>query len=100
MSRRPPRSTRTYTLFPYTTLFRSDAARGEIVEVSGRLVDDDARRILRQPFIADDAFLGQIRLREGGDAERHVLKAFVAARRGDDDVVRARPRPAAGLRVG
>src|SRR3546814_8971370 len=26
MLRRPPRSTRTYTLFPYTTLFRSDAA--------------------------------------------------------------------------
>src|SRR3546814_7443229 len=25
MSRRPPRSTRTYTLFPYTTLFRSEA---------------------------------------------------------------------------
>src|SRR3546814_6183495 len=25
MVRRPPRSTRTYTLFPYTTLFRSDA---------------------------------------------------------------------------
>src|SRR3546814_7379146 len=27
MIRRPPRSTRTYTLFPYTTLFRSRAAR-------------------------------------------------------------------------
>src|SRR3546814_10515823 len=26
MIRRPPRSTRTYTLFPYTTLFRSGAA--------------------------------------------------------------------------
>src|SRR3546814_10123940 len=26
MIRRPPRSTRTYTLFPYTTLFRSDLA--------------------------------------------------------------------------
>src|SRR3546814_18494803 len=26
MIRRPPRSTRTYTLFPYTTLFRSSAA--------------------------------------------------------------------------
>src|SRR3546814_18095812 len=26
MIRRPPRSTRTYTLFPYTTLFRSPAA--------------------------------------------------------------------------
>src|SRR3546814_15429917 len=28
MIRRPPRSTRTDTLFPYTTLFRSDAAAG------------------------------------------------------------------------
>src|SRR3546814_6697177 len=27
MIRRPPRSTRTDTLFPYTTLFRSDEAR-------------------------------------------------------------------------
>src|SRR3546814_3055591 len=30
MIRRPPRSTRTDTLFPYTTLFRSDVARVEI----------------------------------------------------------------------
>src|SRR3546814_11643456 len=29
MIRRPPISTRTDTLFPYTTLFRSDAARNE-----------------------------------------------------------------------
>src|SRR3546814_13344272 len=29
MIRRPPRSTRTDTLFPYTTLFRSNAAIGE-----------------------------------------------------------------------
>src|SRR3546814_10818251 len=28
MIRRPPRSTRTDTLFPYTTLFRSDQLRG------------------------------------------------------------------------
>src|SRR3546814_1008935 len=28
MLRRPPRSTRTYTLFPYTTLFRSAGASG------------------------------------------------------------------------
>src|SRR3546814_10688742 len=27
MRRRPPRSTRTYTLFPYTTLFRAAAGR-------------------------------------------------------------------------
>src|SRR3546814_8605865 len=29
MIRRPPRSTRTYTLFPYTTLFRSRLGEGE-----------------------------------------------------------------------
>src|SRR3546814_19780363 len=29
MSRRPPRSTRTDTLFPSTTLFRSDPGRGD-----------------------------------------------------------------------
>src|SRR3546814_9796686 len=28
MQRRPPRSTLTYTLFPYTTLFRSPSSRG------------------------------------------------------------------------
>src|SRR3546814_1203197 len=31
MIRRPPRSTRTDTLFPYTTLFRSDQQIGETV---------------------------------------------------------------------
>src|SRR3546814_4561616 len=30
MRRRPPRSTRTDTLFPYTTLFRPKAAEGEL----------------------------------------------------------------------
>src|SRR3546814_5610617 len=34
MRRRPPRSTRTDTLFPYTTLFRS--VPGEEIEVAGR----------------------------------------------------------------
>src|SRR3546814_7918793 len=39
MIRRPPRSTRTDTLFPYTTLFRSDARTG-------------MRADLQQPFAA------------------------------------------------
>src|SRR3546814_8482986 len=30
MIRRPPRSTRTDTLFPYTTLFRSEAIAGDV----------------------------------------------------------------------
>src|SRR3546814_6914776 len=39
MIRRPPRSTRTDTLFPYTTLFRSDAAED---------ADEHHRNLLRQ----------------------------------------------------
>src|SRR3546814_1386936 len=35
MIRRPPRSTRTDTLCPYTTLFRSSHRIGEIVDVRG-----------------------------------------------------------------
>src|SRR3546814_19679575 len=33
MIRRPPRSTRTETLFPYTTLFRSVGSRGRLIAV-------------------------------------------------------------------
>src|SRR3546814_16483594 len=37
MTRRPPRSTRTDTLFPYTTLFRS-GQRHRVAQHGGRLV--------------------------------------------------------------
>src|SRR3546814_4228838 len=36
MIRRPPRSTRTDTLFPYTTLFRSDPGRAVGARVTGQ----------------------------------------------------------------
>src|SRR3546814_19767314 len=39
MIRRPPRSTRTDTLFPYTTLFRSRQAGGVAVEGRGLLIE-------------------------------------------------------------
>src|SRR3546814_12698588 len=38
MIRRPPRSTRTDTLFPYTTLFRSEAVFDEIERIVGDAV--------------------------------------------------------------
>src|SRR3546814_16285640 len=37
MIRRPPRSTRTDTLFPYTTLFRSARA---FVDIGARMIDE------------------------------------------------------------
>src|SRR3546814_7757933 len=39
MLRRPPRSTRTDTLFPYTTLFRSRCRQRPVVELGEDLVD-------------------------------------------------------------
>src|SRR3546814_4952131 len=53
MIRRPPRSTRTDTLFPYTTLFRSERdialANGLAHDVLGRTLDElppQTRRLL------------------------------------------------------
>src|SRR3546814_4133346 len=58
MVRRPPRSTRTDTLFPYTTLFRSldynrnffinGAGPGGIIEFPEELDDDEWRRFKRR----------------------------------------------------
>src|SRR3546814_16695382 len=44
MIRRPPRSTRTDTLFPYTTLFRSPAGRGDRRHPEGLRHPRGARR--------------------------------------------------------
>src|SRR3546814_7987595 len=51
MLRLPPRSTRTDTLFPYTTLFRSVAARQDIADLGiaakeGRIGETGAARFL------------------------------------------------------
>src|SRR3546814_19462216 len=55
MIRRPPRSTRTDTLFPYTTLFRSDlAGRAVAVDAGGERAD--AANIVGE--IGDDEAVG------------------------------------------
>src|SRR3546814_7342231 len=46
---RPPRSTRTYTLFPYTTLFRSSASH------SGRLVTKVAITACSAPWPSESS---------------------------------------------
>src|SRR3546814_3523603 len=46
MIRRPPRSTRTDTLFPYTTLFRSVRNGIVLATGGGAVLDADSRRVL------------------------------------------------------
>src|SRR3546814_1546063 len=85
MIRRPPRSTRTDTLFPYTTLFRSDktdctreesrvvAARAAGLELVRQWKIRKAERV--RPMLAADIGLAVIDPR---DAEIARLKAHVA----------------------
>src|SRR3546814_15625802 len=71
MTRRPPRSTRTDTLFPYTTLFRSGAGAARLVE--------------RQQ---GDMGLGmgsrRLQLDEIGDARGQMHAEAAVRRRGED----------------
>src|SRR3546814_9772172 len=80
MIRRPPRSTRTDTLFPYTTLFRSDVSAG-----AQPAVGDDRRAALRRLVrrIQDRGELGHAdagddarsAARAGSDANLHAVRA-------------------------
>src|SRR3546814_16616776 len=60
MIRRPPRSTLTYTLFPYTTLFRSAEERQRrrarrLIDGAGQRRDQDAAGLGLPPRIDDRA---------------------------------------------
>src|SRR3546814_13559650 len=98
MIRRPPRSTRTDTLFPYTTLFRSPRCRpaGDGFDDAHRSVDgrrpgageEDQRHIARRIWrlCAADQFTDR--------AARHRTTALhprPGARRGDDERIDERP---------
>src|SRR3546814_11273928 len=52
MIRRPPRSTRTDTLFPYTTLFRSPALVGECLALGRQMLQDRKRMARRGRIVA------------------------------------------------
>src|SRR3546814_15026148 len=68
MIRRPPRSTRTYTLFPYTTLFRSERQplaafdqKGRIAMLrrkKGDIIGEVGRRVGDEGQLAPKAFDG------------------------------------------
>src|SRR3546814_3378925 len=61
MIRRPPRSTRTYTLFPYTTRFRSDEGgnRGGVHQARSVGPSRAQRLFLFQPPAMDDLEAGR-----------------------------------------
>src|SRR3546814_17329995 len=84
MIRRPPRSTRTDTLFPYTTLFRSDRdQQRSAVDLFGAQV---GQRLVHQRGAFADAveFLGHPRgaIGSGGKVEPIVVMAPVDRPRG------------------
>src|SRR3546814_8969001 len=69
MIRRPPRSTRTDTLFPYTTLFRSDEDQAGVVQ---HLTAFEAGRQAAQAGVAS---LLLTHLAPGSDADARVADA-------------------------
>src|SRR3546814_12706216 len=54
MIRRPPRSTRTDTLFPYTTLFRSGGGADALLRLSVVQIDDEGQPVLPEGHPRDD----------------------------------------------
>src|SRR3546814_3448661 len=73
MIRRPPRSTRTDTLFPYTTLFRSRVALADLAAGNGRKagVEHNAQRRHELRVVAEAhgelRIVGQHGVRAGQD---------------------------------
>src|SRR3546814_13042214 len=72
MIRRPPRSTRTDTLFPYTTLFRS----GDTLEAADLLAELLARGGVGEPVVEGAAGAAD---RHGGDREACRIEQVVGA---------------------
>src|SRR3546814_1222982 len=98
---RPPRSTRTDTLFPFPTLFRSalagvDYARPLAADLELRLVtllraDVHAGRDIAKLLDGLDALSVQRVAGQRGDRQRHFLRGFLAPA-GDHDNVAERGR--------
>src|SRR3546814_1286238 len=72
MIRRPPRSTRTDTLFPYTTLFRSPGDDGD--RLSLRHAGVRAGRLRRERDQAEAGRAGEDPGRERGNADADRLR--------------------------
>src|SRR3546814_14865567 len=97
MVRRPPRSTRTDTLFPYTTLFRSDRGRGDGGRAAAQRVPVEGDVLRRDAGGATRAADGRAAGGAGdrGQRVRRGLFAALRARRFLRPGVHAAAAPAA-----
>src|SRR3546814_1140849 len=86
MLRRPPRSTRTDTLFPYTTLFRSAAKEGGSgcrVSIATRSMTDKVIAPFGSPTQSFDQLCANRRVsqRGGQNWKKQVGRIFLGAKR-------------------
>src|SRR3546814_11666536 len=73
MIRRPPRSTRTDTLFPYTTLFRSKTETQQVVVLSdGAIRRSSAFVLLEKRIFAIRSPIGRTKMINGAHASRAI----------------------------
>src|SRR3546814_2388522 len=97
MIRRPPRSTRTDTLFPYTTLFRSEkrvgfrddvrpARRAAVDRADDQRLAERGERVDEIVLIADDVDVGAVAEMIGGEA---FAARLLGVADGEDDAVGA-----------
>src|SRR3546814_8956299 len=87
MIRRPPRSTRTDTLFPYTTLFRSGHRRGDVGKALLEDLDglDDLELLARAGRAGDHvhAAVAQAQRLQDVEADLHLLHRIGGERHAD-----------------
>src|SRR3546814_12592045 len=107
MIRRPPRSTRTDTLFPYTTLFRSDdePRRGPDRRAGNHQADPHRRALLAQIFVDEPDAQGQARARDPlrqptGQQDREIARQRADHRTGRADPQHGHEYPAAPQQIG
>src|SRR3546814_2554412 len=101
MIRRPPRSTRTDTLFPYTTLFRSrtltyrnltnSSQRHNVIVLRSFVTEAKSGNYRWQIGQFTDPAILQKLSGKGDDRNGHVLKTLIPPPRGHHDVIQRRP---------